>query len=192
MSSGSCFVSHATKRLAQTRFNKHDCVATGRARCAIRREGRSLALRPKEHPSFCAYTWSLFVAGVQKNFVSLIWRATSAYQFYVVAFQKKKHRNLTAASSLSLLRALDLDRGWSMTLSSALPIVLFALALIGVTRADNQQAQQSSVNAAICLLAVRSRSLPKRRSDLEARYTELACCQRLYLIGSDAVNSTIS
>ena len=79
-----------------------------------------------------------------------------------------------------------------MTLSSALPIVLFALALIGVTRADNQQAQQSSVNAAICLLAVRSRSLPKRRSDLEARYTELACCQRLYLIGSDAVDSTIS
>ena len=129
LSSGSCFVSHATKRLAQTRFNKHDCVATGRARCAIRREGRSLALRPKEHPSFCAYTWSLFVAGVQKNFVSLIWRATSAYQFYVVAFLKKKHRNLTAASSLSLLRALDLDRGWSMTLSSALPIVLFALAL---------------------------------------------------------------
>jgi len=79
-----------------------------------------------------------------------------------------------------------------MTLSSALPIVLFALALTGVTRADNQQAQQSSVNAAICLLAVRSRSLPDRRSDLQARYTELACCQRLYLIGSDAVDSTIS
>ena len=36
-----------------------------------------------------------------------------------------------------------------MTLSSALPIVLFALALTGVTRADNQQAQQSCVNAAI-------------------------------------------
>ena len=49
-----------------------------------------------------------------------------------------------------------------MALSSALPIVLFALALIGVTRADNQPAQQSSVNAAICLLAVRSRSLPDR------------------------------
>ena len=81
-----------------------------------------------------------------------------------------------------------LDRGWSMTLSSALPIVLFALALTGVTRADNQQAQQSSVNAAICLLAVRSRSLPDRRSDLQARHTDLACCQRLYLIGSGAVD----
>jgi uncharacterized protein CbrC (UPF0167 family) len=47
------------------------------------------------------------------------------------------------------------------------------------------------VNAAICLLAVRSRSLPDRRSDLQTRYTELACCQRLYLIGSNAVDSTI-
>ena len=54
-----------------------------------------------------------------------------------------------------------------MTLSSALPIVLFVLALAGVPRADNQQAQQSSVNAAICLLAVRSRSSPDRRSDLK-------------------------
>jgi hypothetical protein len=79
-----------------------------------------------------------------------------------------------------------------MTLNSALSIVLFALALIGVTRADNQQAQQSSVNAAICLLAVRSRSLPDGRSDVQARYTKLACCQRLYLIGSNAVDSTIS
>jgi hypothetical protein len=59
-----------------------------------------------------------------------------------------------------------------MTLSSALPIVLFALALTGVTRADNQPAQQSSVNAAICLLAVRSRSLPDRRSNLQSRYTD--------------------
>jgi hypothetical protein len=75
-----------------------------------------------------------------------------------------------------------------MTLSSALPIVLFALALTGVTRADNQQAQQSSVNAAIWLLAVRSRSSPDRRSDLQARRTDLGCCQRFYLIRSDAVD----
>jgi hypothetical protein len=79
-----------------------------------------------------------------------------------------------------------------MTLSSALPIVLFALALIGVTRADNQPAQQSSANAAICLLAVRSRSLPDRRSNLQSRYTDLAVCQRPYLIGFDAVDSIIS
>jgi hypothetical protein len=79
-----------------------------------------------------------------------------------------------------------------MTLSSALPIVLFALALIGVTRADNQPAQQSSVNAAICLLAVRSRSLRDRRSDLQARHTALACCERRGLIGSDTVDPAIS
>jgi hypothetical protein len=79
-----------------------------------------------------------------------------------------------------------------MTLSSALPIVLFALALTGVTRADNQQAQQSSVNAAICLLAVRSRSFSDGRADLQSRHTDLACCQRLYLIGSDAVDYKIS
>ena len=79
-----------------------------------------------------------------------------------------------------------------MTLSSTLPIVLFALALTGVTRAENQQAQQSCVNVAICLLAVRSRSLPDRRSDLQARLTALACCERRGLIGSDTVDPAIS
>jgi hypothetical protein len=79
-----------------------------------------------------------------------------------------------------------------MTLSSALPIVLLALALTVVARADNQQAQQSCVNAAICLLAVRSRSLRDRRSDLQARHTALACCERRGLIGSDTVDPAIS
>ena len=88
-----------------------------------------------------------------------------------------------------------------MTLSSALPIVLLALALAltGVARADNQQAQQSCVNAAICLLAVRSRSLRNRRSDLEARHIALASrklalasCKRRDLIGSDTVDRAIS
>jgi hypothetical protein len=79
-----------------------------------------------------------------------------------------------------------------MTLSSALPIVLLALALTVVARADNQQAQQSCVNAAICLLAVRSRSLPDRRSDLQARHTALACSERRGLIGSDTVDPAIS
>ena len=179
------------ERIAQRRFDKYGCAATVRFRCAIRRRGVLWHSGPKNAPLFCAYTWSLFAEGVQ-NFILLLNLADYfRVRFYVAAFLKKKHRNLTAASSLSLLRA-HLDRGWSMTLNSALPFVLFALALIGVSRADNQQAQQSSVNAAICLLAVRSRSLPEGRSNLQARYTDLACCQRLYLIRSNAVDSTIS
>ena len=189
MSSGSCFVSQATKRLAQTGFNKHNCVATGRARCAIRGRGALWHSGPKNTllfaPTRGRYLWQAF-----KKFVSLIWRATSSYQFYVVALQKKTQEPY--GRILTFFVTSTLDRGWSMTLNSALSIVLFALALIGVTRADNQQAQQSSVNAAICLLAVRSRSLPDRRSDLQARHAHSVCCQRLSLIGSGAVVSTIS
>jgi hypothetical protein len=40
-----------------------------------------------------------------------------------------------------------------MKLGSALPIILFGLALAGVARANDQQAQQACVNGAICLLA---------------------------------------
>jgi hypothetical protein len=79
-----------------------------------------------------------------------------------------------------------------MKLSSTLPILLLALALTGVARANNQQAQQSCVNAAICLLAVRSGLLPDRRSDLQARHTSLALCERRDLIGSDTVDLAIS
>ena len=130
------------------------------------------------------------MAGVQKfRFINL------AGYFCVSVLRRcisKKETQEPYGRILTFFVTSTLDRGWSMTLSSALPIVLFALALTGVTRADNQPAQQSSVNAAICLLAVRSRSLPDRRSDLQARHTDLACCQRIYLIGSDAVDSIIS
>jgi len=129
------------------------------------------------------------VAGVQKfRFINL------ARYFCVSVLRRciSKKTQEPYGRILTFFVTSTLDRGWSMTLSSALSLVLFALALIGVTRADNQQAQQSSVNAAICLLAVRSRSLPDRRSDLQARHTDLACCQRIYLIGSDAVDSIIS
>jgi hypothetical protein len=54
-----------------------------------------------------------------------------------------------------------------VTLNSALVIFLFALTIAGVTHTNNQQVQQSCVNAAICLLAVRSGSSPRRRSDLQ-------------------------
>jgi hypothetical protein len=43
-----------------------------------------------------------------------------------------------------------------MKRSSIPPIVLFALAFTGVVWANDQQIQQACVNAAICLLAVRS------------------------------------
>jgi hypothetical protein len=61
-----------------------------------------------------------------------------------------------------------------MKCSSILPIVVFALALIGVVRANDQQTQQTCVNAAICLLAVRSGLSPDRRSDFQAHHTSLA------------------
>jgi hypothetical protein len=52
-----------------------------------------------------------------------------------------------------LVTSTLLDRGWSMKLSSTIFLLLFAIAL---TRPDNQQIQQLCVNAATCLLAVRS------------------------------------
>jgi hypothetical protein len=72
-----------------------------------------------------------------------------------------------------------------MKLTSGLPVLLFALALTGVVRANNQQAQQSCVNAAICLLAVRSGSLADRRSDLQARHASSVFCERCGLIRVD-------
>ena len=74
-----------------------------------------------------------------------------------------------------------------MKLSSILPIALFALALTGVVRANDQQTQQACVNAAICLLAVRSGMSPDRRSDLQARYTSLAFRECHGLVGLESV-----
>jgi hypothetical protein len=76
-----------------------------------------------------------------------------------------------------------MDRGWSMNLSSAFLVLLFALAIAGIAQANDQQAQQSCVNAAICLLAVRSGLSPGRRSDLQVHYTSLALGDRHGLIG---------
>ena len=61
-----------------------------------------------------------------------------------------------------------------MKRSFILPIALFALALSGVVRANDQQTQQACVNAAICLLAVRSGLSPDRRFDLQLHHTSLA------------------
>src|SRR3984893_15517526 len=83
--------------------------------------------------------------------------------------------------------SFHVDRGWSMKLGSILPIVLFALALTGVVRANDQQTQQACVNAAICLLAVRSGVSSDRRSDLQARYTSFAFRECHGLVGLESV-----
>jgi hypothetical protein len=58
-----------------------------------------------------------------------------------------------------------------MRLSSTVSLLLLALALTGVMRADNQQIQQLCVNATTCLLAVRSGLSPGRKSDLQMHRT---------------------
>jgi hypothetical protein len=55
-----------------------------------------------------------------------------------------------------------------MKLSSTVFFLLFSIAL---TRVGNQQIQQSCVNAATCLLAVRSGLSPGRKSDLQTHRT---------------------
>jgi hypothetical protein len=93
-------------------------------------------------------------------------------------FSKINIRNLRALVSLSLSRTTywsHVDRGWSMKRSSILPVVLFASVLTGLVWANDQQTQQACVNAAICVLAVRSGLSPDRRSDLQLHYASLAC-----------------
>jgi hypothetical protein len=85
-----------------------------------------------------------------------------------------------------------MDRGWSMQFSSILLIFLFALALTGIARANNQQAQQSCVNAAICLLAVRSGLIAGRRADLQGHYTSLAFCAQRGSLVSVSTSRAIS
>jgi hypothetical protein len=70
-----------------------------------------------------------------------------------------------------LVTSTLLDRGWSMKLSSTAFLLLFAVAL---TRADNQQIQQLCINAATCLLSVRSGLSPGRKSDLQMHRTPSA------------------
>ena len=69
-----------------------------------------------------------------------------------------------------------------MKLSSTVFFLLFAIAL---TRADNQQIQQLCVNAATCLLAVRSGLSPGRKSDLQMHRTHSAFGDYRVLFVSD-------
>jgi hypothetical protein len=75
-----------------------------------------------------------------------------------------------------------LDREWSMKLGSTVFFLLFAIVL---TRADNQQIQQLCVNAAMCLLAVRSGLSPGRKSDLQMHRTPSAFGDYRVLFVSD-------
>ena len=69
-----------------------------------------------------------------------------------------------------------------MKLSATIFLLLFAIAL---TRADNQQIQQLCVNAATCLLAVRSGLSPGRKPDLQMHRTFSASCDYRVMFVSD-------
>jgi hypothetical protein len=56
--------------------------------------------------------------------------------------------------------------------SSSLVTVLFALTVVVVVRANDQQTQQAAMNAAVCLLAIRAGSSSARRPDLQDRADE--------------------
>jgi hypothetical protein len=90
--------------------------------------------------------------------------------------------------------SFDMDRGWSMTIRSTLPFLLFALALAAVARAGDQQTQQCCVNVVVCGLAVRSGLLANRRSDLQVRYDDPLASERRHFIGigSDTVSASLS
>jgi hypothetical protein len=206
--------------LPQTQFNRYGCVATGRSRCATR-QGALFGTQPKERlPLLCFFIVDLPKATTRHlwpHFHPIVRSAKNIKQFVIRTVLQCYLRNETcrappATSHSSLYRfavlrktgtlglhpyfpygrVFDMDRGWSMQLSSILLIFLFALALIGIARANNQQAQQSCVNAAICLLAVRSGLIAGRRSDLQTHYTSLAFCAQRGSLASVSTSPAIS
>jgi hypothetical protein len=72
-----------------------------------------------------------------------------------------------------------------MTIGSAFLALLFAFAIVAIAQSHAQQIQQSCINAAICLLAVRSGLSPQRRSDLQLLRTPLPLGDRRVLIESN-------
>jgi hypothetical protein len=61
-----------------------------------------------------------------------------------------------------------------MKLTAVLPLVALSLALTAVVKTNDQQAQQTFINAAIGALAIRAGSSPNRRSDLQLHYDAVA------------------
>jgi hypothetical protein len=88
---------------------------------------------------------------------------------------KTERRNFAAPFSFPCpsTPSCNVDRGWSMKLSSSLAITLFALAIALVARANDQQTQQAAMNAAVCLLSIRAGASSDRRSDLQAHQRPL-------------------
>ena len=81
-------------------------------------------------------------------------------------FLSTKHQELLRAFIIAQSQSICLDRGWSMKLSTILTFIVFGLALMGVVKANDQQMQQTPINAAIGVLAIRSRASQNCRSDL--------------------------
>jgi hypothetical protein len=69
-------------------------------------------------------------------------------------------------------------------------VLSFALAIAGLAQVNNQQAQQSLMNAAISLLVVRS-GLLRRWSNFQTHNTSLASGHQRRSIGSRTINQTI-
>jgi hypothetical protein len=125
----------------------------------------------RTHPSAQASQYAYAVAGssefaIRRHDISTKYTSPA----YRIVFVKKAQEPFESIF-VFLVTSTLLDRGWSMKLSSTVFLFLFAIAL---TRADNQQIQQLCVNAATCLLAVRSGLSPGRKSDLQMHRTPSA------------------
>jgi hypothetical protein len=106
------------------------------------------------------------------------WTACLSAENACAAIQKQtktERRNFAAPFSFLCpsTPSCDVDRGWSMKLSSLLVITLFALAVALGARANDQHTQQAAMNAAVCLLAIRAGSSSYRPSDLQAHHKPL-------------------
>jgi hypothetical protein len=140
-----------------------------------------LALKPKVRPFFHAIC-SRFMFASRRDWATKITKCIKYYfdigllhRFCCVVFLSQNAGTFRPCHHSICYEHL-MDRGWSMNLSSAFIVSLFALAIVGLAQANNQQAQQSCVNAAICLLAIRSGLSPGRRSDLTSFAWGNQCC----------------
>jgi hypothetical protein len=62
---------------------------------------------------------------------------------------------------------MHVDGGWSMTLKITPLVTLFGLALLLIGQTSDLQTQRTTMNAAMCVLAIRS-GLSTRRSGLQS------------------------
>ena len=162
-----------------------------------------MALRPKERPFFHAIC-SRFMFASRCDRATKITKCIQYYfdigphyfdfgplrRFCCVVFLRRNAGTFRPCPHSICYEHL-MDRGWSMNLSSAFLVLLFALAIAGLAHASNQQAQQSCVNATICLLAIRSGLSPGRRSDLQAHYISFAWGNQCWPLASRTINQAV-